>query len=144
MSNGKQSKPEDQKPGRIIDAEIEPVSPEDAAKPGRPDDPPRVDLRDSSGQADRKTADPGPAAAKTAAQLSAVSLRMQAFVAVKGLSFVLSPHDQSVSSGICCISITLQPRSGPVDGLCCSFVTARVTSTVGSIRFQNQSADGRT
>ena len=67
MSNGKQSKPEDQKPGRIIDAEIEPVSPEDAAKPGRPDDPPRVDLRDSSGQADRKTADPGPAAAKTAA-----------------------------------------------------------------------------
>ena len=73
-----------------------------------------------------------------------VSLRMQAFVTVKDLSFVHFPHDQSVSSGICCISITLQPRSGPVDGLCCSFVTARVTSTVGSIRFQNQSADGRT
>ena len=32
-------------------------------------------------------------------------------------------HDHSVSSGICCISITLQPRSGPSDGVCCSFVT---------------------
>ncbi|MFC3227217.1 hypothetical protein ACFOGJ_08260, partial [Marinibaculum pumilum] len=67
MSDGKQSKPEDKKPGRIIDAEIEPVSPEDAAKPGRPDDPPRVDLRDSSGQADRKTAESGPAGTRPAA-----------------------------------------------------------------------------
>ena len=32
-------------------------------------------------------------------------------------------HDHSVSSGICCISITLQPRSGPSEGVCCSFVT---------------------
>ncbi|MEQ9048327.1 MAG: hypothetical protein RLO22_27995, partial [Sneathiellaceae bacterium] len=50
MSDGKQSKPEDAKPGKIIDAEVEPVSPEDAAKPGAPDDPPRVDLRGAAAQ----------------------------------------------------------------------------------------------
>ena len=37
--------------------------------------------------------------------------------------FTLPRHDHSVSLGICCISITLQPRSGPSDGMCCSFVT---------------------
>ncbi|MEQ8345831.1 MAG: mitofilin family membrane protein [Sneathiellaceae bacterium] len=65
MSDGKQSKPEDAKPGKIIDAEVEPVSPEDAAKPGAPDDPPRVDLRGAAAQG---TAGQGAAGQGAAAQ----------------------------------------------------------------------------